>query len=92
MKSTISVIIPNYNRATLIGETLNNMLRQTRRPDEIIVVDDGSTDESVSVIRGFGNRVTLLRQPNSGPGVARMGTGRAPARPWMNISGPISRY
>jgi GT2 family glycosyltransferase len=67
----VSVIIPNYNRASLIGETLNNMLRQTRPPDELIVVDDGSTDESVDVIKRFGDRVKLLRQANSGPGAAR---------------------
>jgi GT2 family glycosyltransferase len=71
MKSTISVIIPNYNRASLIGETLENLLRQTHPPDELIVVDDGSTDDSVSIIKGFGDRVKLLCQPNSGPGVAR---------------------
>jgi glycosyltransferase involved in cell wall biosynthesis len=71
MKPTISVVIPNYNRANLIGETLNNLRCQTRPPDEIIVVDDGSTDESVSVIKSFGDHVKLLQQPNSGPGVAR---------------------
>ena len=41
---TISVIIPNYNRADLIGETLDNVFAQTRTPDEVIVVDDGSTE------------------------------------------------
>ena len=43
---TLSVIIPNYNRAALIGETLANVFAQTRPPDEVIVVDDGSTDDS----------------------------------------------
>lgn len=69
--STISVIIPNYNRAALIGETLENFLRQTRAPDELIVVDDGSTDESVAEIRRFGERVRLIRQANAGAAAAR---------------------
>ncbi|MGA7937309.1 MAG: glycosyltransferase, partial [Kovacikia sp.] len=67
----VSVIIPNYNRAKLIGATLENMLSQTLPPVEIIVVDDGSTDDSVEVIRSFGSRVTLICQANQGPGAAR---------------------
>lgn len=69
--STVSVIIPNFNRAGLIGETLENILRQTRAPDELIVVDDGSTDDSVAEIARFGERVRLIRQANTGPGAAR---------------------
>ena len=67
----LSVIVPNYNRAALIGETLDNLLRQTRAPDELIVVDDGSTDDSVREIERFGSRVTLIRQANAGPAAAR---------------------
>jgi Glycosyl transferase family 2 len=67
----ISVIIPNYNRAQLIGETIENMLRQSLSPSEVIVVDDGSTDDSVKVIRLFGNQVKLIEQSNQGPGAAR---------------------
>lgn len=68
---TVSVIIPSYNRKTLISETVANLLAQTQPPDEIIVVDDGSTDNSVEVIRTFGNKVKLIQQPNQGPGAAR---------------------
>ena len=67
----LSVVIPNYNRAALIGETLDNVLAQTRPPDELIVVDDGSTDDSVAVIERYGKRITLIRQTNAGPGAAR---------------------
>ena len=69
--ATLSVIIPNYNRAGLIGETLDNVFAQTRPPDEVVVVDDGSTDTSVAVIERYGSRVTLIRQENAGPGAAR---------------------
>ena len=69
--ASISVIIPNYNRANLIGETLDNLLCQTRAPDELIVVDDGSTDNSVDEIRKFGDRIQLITQENAGPASAR---------------------
>jgi len=67
----VSVIIPNFNREVLIAETINNLLAQTCPPHEIIVVDDGSTDGSVEVVRSFGGRVTLLQQSNQGPSAAR---------------------
>lgn len=67
----ISVIIPNYNRAAIIGETINNMLSQSLSPHEVIVVDDGSTDNSVEVIKSFGSRVILIQQSNKGAGAAR---------------------
>ena len=44
--SSLSVIIPAHNRAHLIGETRRSLLRQTQPADEIIVVDDGSTDDT----------------------------------------------
>src|SRR5579859_1319636 len=67
----VSVIVPNYNRETLVGETISNLLAQTLPPFQIIVVDDGSTDKSVDVIRSFGGTVKLIQQPNQGPGAAR---------------------
>jgi len=71
INARISVIIPNYNRETLVGDTISNLLSQTLPPQEIIVVDDGSTDKSVEVIRSFGDKIKLIRQANQGPGAAR---------------------
>ena len=67
----ISVIVPNYNREALLADTLNNLLAQALPPHEIIVVDDGSTDKSLEVIRSFGSSVKLIQQANQGPGAAR---------------------
>ena len=67
----ISTIIPAYNRADLIGETLRSVLEQARPPHEVIVVDDGSRDGTLDVVAGFGKAVTLLRQANAGAGPAR---------------------
>ena len=67
----ISIIIPTYNRADLLPETLDSALAQTRRPDEIIVVDDGSTDSTADVLAGYSAPVITLRQPNAGRSAAR---------------------
>jgi len=70
----VSTIIPVYNRPDLIVEAVNSVLSQTYRPIEIIVVDDGSTDETVSVLESLEQNhpeLTVMTQGNSGPGVAR---------------------
>lgn len=66
----ISVVIPAYNAARTIGETLDSIASQTRLPDEVIVVDDGSSDETASVARThhFGPRVIM--QANAGAATA----------------------
>lgn len=62
-----------------LGEALESVLGQTVPPDEIIVVDDGSTDGTAEVARSFGGRVRVVSRPNGGPGAAR-NTGLAAAR------------
>ncbi len=56
----LSVVIPCHNAAAYLGQTIGSLLEQTREPDEIIVVDDGSTDGSGEVARGFGGRVQVI--------------------------------
>ena len=67
----ISVVIPAYNRQELIGPTLESLLNQTVPALEIIVVDDGSTDDTVGVAESYGDPVRVIRQENKGPGAAR---------------------
>ncbi len=71
MASTISVIIPTFNRAALLTQTLNSVLAQTRPPDEIIVVDDGSTDDTADVVASYGPRVRYQYQTNAYQAAAR---------------------
>ena len=68
---TVSVIIPCYNAEPFVAQTIRSVLEQTRPPDEIIVVDDGSTDRSVEVVRQFGDRVLLLTGRNGGASPTR---------------------
>ncbi len=70
---TISVVIPLYNGAAYIGEALRSVLDQTRPADEIIVVDDGSTDDGPAIVAPLAaaGLVTLLSRPNGGQSAAR---------------------
>lgn len=66
MSGRVSVILPTFNRAGLISETLDTLLGQTRAADEILVIDDGSTDATGEVVCAYGDRVTYLRKENGG--------------------------
>lgn len=67
----ISVLIPAYNCAGTIRTTLESVFNQTRPADEIIVVDDGSTDETAAIVRSLGCEINLISQANSGVASAR---------------------
>jgi glycosyltransferase involved in cell wall biosynthesis len=67
----VSVLIPAYNAEATIKATLDSVLSQTRPPDEIIVLDDGSTDNTASLVGCYRPRVTLFRQKNAGVASAR---------------------
>lgn len=68
----VSVIIPLYNAENYIGETIQNILNQTYYPIEIIIIDDGSTDTSLSIAKSYeGKKVKVFSQTNKGASAAR---------------------
>lgn len=78
MPPLISVVIPTYNRADILPDTLDSVWSQTYRPLEVLVVDDGSTDETQQVLKTWKSRreaadflVCLLSQANQGANAAR---------------------
>lgn len=67
----VSVIIPNFNYARYLPEAIDSVLNQTYAPVEILVVDDGSEDDSEAVVKAYGDRVRLIKQKNLGVAAAR---------------------
>ena len=63
---SIAVIVTCYNYEAYVADAIDSLISQTRMPDEIIVVDDGSTDNSRAIISGYGDRVRPLFQENEG--------------------------
>jgi glycosyltransferase involved in cell wall biosynthesis len=80
---TISVVIPAYNSEPFIAEAIESVLAQTVPPDEVIVVDDGSTDGTADALQRFGSRVQLLQQANKGPSAARNRGASAARGTWL---------
>jgi len=68
--SAYGVVIPAYNASATIAETLRSVAAQTIRPELVVVVDDGSTDDLAAGIGGIDLPLRLLRQDNAGPGSA----------------------
>lgn len=67
----VSVVIPTYNCARFLGQTIDSALRQAYRDFEIIVVDDGSTDDTQQVVAGYGKTIRYVYQSNQGASAAR---------------------
>jgi len=67
----VSVVIPTYNRDYVVCRAIDSVLQQSYKHVEVIVVDDGSTDQTYSLLRAYGNQIRVITQTNSGPSVAR---------------------
>jgi glycosyltransferase involved in cell wall biosynthesis len=67
----VSVIIPTYNAAQYVARAVDSALAQTYSPVEVIVVDDGSTDNTVQVLEPYNSKIHYLYQPNAGQAAAR---------------------
>lgn len=79
----VSVIIPVYNVGQYINRALDSVLGQRRVPEEIILIDDGSTDDTLERIEAYGSRLRLLRQGHRGVSAARNAGIRAARGPWI---------
>ncbi|MBU0972784.1 MAG: glycosyltransferase [Proteobacteria bacterium] len=67
----VSVILPTFNRAWTLKNAIDSVLAQDYGPIEIIVIDDGSTDNTREVLEGYGNKIQVLAQTNKGVSAAR---------------------
>lgn len=68
-KTLVTAVIPAYNEENYINECIQTLLEQTYKPFEIIFIDDGSTDDTKEIIKGY--NIQLLEQEHKGPGAAR---------------------
>lgn len=71
VRGRASVIVPCFNAARTLRQAIESALSQTHPDTEVVVVDDGSTDESASIAESYGDRVVLVRQTNRGLSAAR---------------------
>src|SRR3954451_11962493 len=79
----ISVVIPAFNAAATLEVAVRSALGQTYRPSEVLVVDDGSTDDTAAVASRLGRGVKLVRQANQGCGPARNAGVKQAAGDWL---------
>lgn len=79
----ISVILPTYNRAASLAEAIDCVLDQTVPPHELIVIDDGSTDDTAAVLARYGDRIRAIRCDNGGVARARNIGMRAATGDWL---------
>lgn len=67
----VSTIIPTFNRSQFVCEAIDSVLAQSHPVDEIIVIDDGSTDDTQEKLNSYLDTIKYIKQPNGGPGAAR---------------------
>ncbi|AQT69625.1 putative glycosyltransferase EpsJ [Anaerohalosphaera lusitana] len=79
----VSVILPAYNAAEHIQTAVSSVLAQTAPPQEIIVIDDGSTDNTAEIVKSFGEKVRYIHQPNAGVSAARNTGIKAASAEWI---------
>ncbi len=71
MKPTVSVVIPTFNRSNFVSNAIDSVLKQTYKDYEIIVVDDGSTDDTAEKLSAYVNQIRYVYQKNQGVSAAR---------------------
>ena len=81
----ISAIITAYDCARYLGQAIESVLAQSHPVQQVIVIDDGSTDDCAGVVRAYGNRVQYFRQDNRGTGAARNAGLRRAAGDWLAL-------
>ena len=86
----VSVIILTYNRSAVVTRAVESALSCVRPDDEVLVVDDGSTDDTAAALARFGDRIRYLPGPHGGAG--RAATGASPRRRgrWWPSSTPMT--
>lgn len=67
----VSVVIPAYNVGSVVSRAVESALTQDPQPHEVIIINDGSTDNTASMVKSFGDRIIYLEQQNQGQGIAR---------------------
>jgi hypothetical protein len=85
LRPTMSVVIAAYQAAALVPDAVRSALEQTLAPKDVVVCDDGSTDDPASALAPFGDRITLLRQENHGEAAAKNAAARAAGGDYVAI-------
>jgi len=79
----ISAVIPTYNRAGLVERAIDSVLSQTHPPEEVVVIDDGSTDDTEDRLTAYNPKVRYIKQENGGDAVARNSGVAAATSDWV---------
>jgi len=79
----ISVVVPTYNRSSFLKESIGSVVSQTFSDFELIVVDDGSTDDTPVLLLSYGKKIKVIKKANKGPGAARNRGIRAAKGQWI---------